>query len=112
KDQARVARDREELNAYAIAINEVRQPLGMTIHDAIGRISTLDASLPPAPVPRIDATTLSGVDLDHLLDVAGQLGRNWGPVIRGDDFLWRDLREASPLPTYQAELRQTVDQTR
>ena len=41
-----------DLNAYALAMNEVRKPLGMTLHDVIGRHDQLSSS----PAERICAS--------------------------------------------------------
>lgn len=82
---------RHELSERARAVNELREPLGRTVHQVIGRIAELQA-LPQAPPPEI-GFGLSADTLAQILAVAGQLARAWGPVARGEDFLWRGIRD-------------------
>ncbi|MFJ2695629.1 DUF4011 domain-containing protein [Streptomyces rochei] len=42
QERAQARLDREALSAYAAAMNEVRQPLGRTLHDVIGRVGRLN----------------------------------------------------------------------
>ena len=84
---------RRELSQRARAVNEVRQPLGRTLHQVIGRVAQLQA-LPQAPPPATIDIGLSAGDLTQILTTAGELARAWGPVTKGDDFLWRELRDA------------------
>ena len=80
---------RKELNEYAAAINEFREPLGTSLFGAIGRVSALHHL---ASVPIADAvdSSLSAEHLATVLGAAAELSRAWGPVERGDGFLWRD----------------------
>jgi transcription elongation GreA/GreB family factor len=89
-DLDQLRRRRRELTAYVEAINEVRQPLGRTLQWAYGRIAQLHA------LPRVKWWAGSAADLNierfnQVLDCAAALARAWGPIARGDDFLWRDL---------------------
>jgi very-short-patch-repair endonuclease len=83
---------RHELSERARAVNEIRRPLGRTVHQVIGRIAELQV-LPQAPPPRVDSG-LGADALAQILAVAGELARAWGPVTRGDEFLWRGIRDA------------------
>ncbi|MFI8191467.1 DUF3320 domain-containing protein [Streptomyces sp. NPDC085946] len=96
KAQARL--DREALSAYATAMNEVRQPLGRTLHDVIGQVGRLD----DAPVAylsasgggssrRFDASSLSAAGLDDVLKAAHAMGDSW-QTVADPDFPWRELR--------------------
>ena len=81
---------RQALTAYVEAINERREPLGRSLHSAYGRIALLSS------LPRVAWWSGSIRDLtidrySEILDSARGLSRAWGPVERGDDFLWRDL---------------------
>jgi very-short-patch-repair endonuclease len=83
-------RDRRALNSYARAMNEIRRPLGKSLHDVLGRLSALRdvPAAPPAPL------AVEFLSLESSLDVLGSaeaLARSWGPAAQGDDFLWRDL---------------------
>ena len=82
----RLRMTREELSAYATAMNEVREPLGLSLHGAIGRAVALD------DVPRVRAeidTSLDRRTYQSAVQAAEALSRAWGPVAGGDDFLWR-----------------------
>jgi hypothetical protein len=81
---------RQALSFYAQALNEVRQPLGRSLHQVLGEIAELQ-SAPQAPVPTGFGRLLEPDLLATLRDTAAALGRAWGPVLRGDEFLWRDL---------------------
>ncbi|MFF4094297.1 DUF3320 domain-containing protein [Streptomyces sp. NPDC001834] len=96
--------DREALSAYATAMNEVRQPLGRTLHDVIGRVGRLD----DAPVAylstsgddtsrQFDASSLSSADMDNVLTAAKDIGEAWQAVAE-PDFPWRGLRTDRPYP--------------
>lgn len=93
-DIASLKRSRSSLTSYAQAMNEVRQPLGRSLHDVLGRVSALSAA-PEAPVPTLFDESLDPDKFNSLLDTAGELGRNWGPVARGDDFAWRGIRDTT-----------------
>lgn len=41
---------RQQLNDYAVAMNELREPLGLSLHDVLGLLSQLN-DVPSAPVP-------------------------------------------------------------
>ncbi|MFD7836976.1 DUF3320 domain-containing protein [Streptomyces sp. NPDC059761] len=99
--QARI--DREALSAYATAMNELRQPMGRTLHDVIGRVGKLD----DAPVAylatgdgtsrRFDASSLSAADLDIVLKAARAIGGAW-QAVADPGFPWRGLRTDVPHP--------------
>ncbi len=107
QERTRLERARRSLTSYAVAVNEVRQPLGKTLHDVVGRITEL-RGLPDSPVPSLDLRELSAEELTDLVEVASRLGRAWGPIERADDFLWRDLRDPVVGATKDAELRRLV----
>lgn len=107
--RAQLKRERQQLTAYATAVNEVRQPIGRSLHDVVGRIALLDRG-PAVPIPRISTESMSADDLVHLRALAEQLQRSWGPVAREDEFLWR-LGEARGGATRQAELRHLIERT-
>ncbi|MEW2105386.1 DUF3320 domain-containing protein [Streptomyces cellulosae] len=102
KAQARL--DREALSAYATAMNEVRQPLGRTLHDVIGQVGRLDdapvAYITPsddgAP-QRFDVSALSAADLENVLNAADAVGDAW-QAVADPGFPWRGLRTDRPHP--------------
>src|SRR5439155_716697 len=81
---------RRELTAFARAMNERREPLGKSVHGVIGELTGLQ-HLPQAPGCDSIDTMLTAVELARIYDAADALPRSWGPVERGDDFLWRSL---------------------
>ncbi|MFG3322345.1 DUF3320 domain-containing protein [Streptomyces sp. NPDC048171] len=104
QERAQARLDRETLSAYALAMNEVRQPLGHTLHDVIGRVGCLD----DAPVAylsvsgdgastRFDASHLSAVDLENVLRAADAIGDAW-QAVADPGFPWRGLRTDGPHP--------------
>ncbi|MFE9169016.1 DUF3320 domain-containing protein [Streptomyces kebangsaanensis] len=102
KAQARL--DREALSAYATAMNEVRQPLGRTLHGVIGQVGLLD----DAPVAylsgsgdgatrRFDVSSLSAGGLENVLKAADAIGDAW-QAVADPSFPWRGLRTDRPHP--------------
>lgn len=91
---------REDLGAYAEAMNEERLPLGCSLHDAIGRvgllIERLDSyprlSLGAGPDDDFDVDALSSEDLRFILDSTSAVAGEWD-VVCAPAFVWRDLRE-------------------
>lgn len=99
---------RKELSTYAQAMNEIRHPLGYSLHHVLGLLALLRLEARP-PLLSTITNALSGDELETIRDDADALGRNWGPVDRGDDFVWRDLVEASHSPAKQNEIQRGLD---
>ncbi len=91
-DLSRLEQRRDKLSRYALALNRRREPLGRSLHQVLGRITSLDA-LPGAPTPNAIDDTLAAHRLADIVDTAADLGRAWGPVARGEEFAWRDLAD-------------------
>ena len=91
---------REELSAYAAAMNETRVPLGRTLHDVLGRLVLLEqAGTPQLPLCSRNAKAaraLSAAALQELLTAAGTVARAWRPAAEGDAFAWRGLTGTAP----------------
>lgn len=105
---------REQLNAYAEAMNELRQPLNQTLHTVLGMYANL-ATAPVAPVPGNVIADLSEAEYAGIQDILSRLVRAWRPAVQGDSFLWRDAIDDRSLEVrlFQAEsalqqLRDTV----
>ncbi|SFE52059.1 DUF4011 domain-containing protein [Blastococcus tunisiensis] len=90
-----LAKDRQDLTDYAEAMNDVRPALGRSLFAVLGRVAQLerhrDIAVPPADI----WAELDGEGLAAILERAAALGRAWSPVVRRDDFLWRDLHLAT-----------------
>ena len=108
---SKLARRRQELSERAAAMNETRLPLGRSLHQAIGRIAQLQ-ELPQAPPPSEIKDELSAEQLSQILIAAGELTRAWGPVERGDDFLWRDLKDVRLDAVRQQRAAEQADRAR
>lgn len=104
-DRKRLIKRREQLNAYAAAMNEVRQPLGYSLHHVLGLIAKLE-HVPAAPLPELSPVDLTPERLNAIRDASARLARAWRPGIQGNSFLWRDVVETSSLDMrlYQAEM--------
>lgn len=90
----RLARCRKELSDYALALNEVRKPLGRTLNNILGVASKLQ-SLPQAAHPNINPSILSPELYSEMTSAAETISRSWKPVEEKDDFLWTDLLDST-----------------
>lgn len=81
---------RAKLSEYAKAQNEIRQPLGHSLHWVFGRLEQL-AAVGDVPIPELISDDLSAARLEELTEQASRLASAWGPVTRGTGFFWRDL---------------------
>lgn len=80
-------RRREELSAYAEALNEPLDALGgVTLHRLLGRIAALQ-HLPQAPVAARALATAH--ELETIRELGERLRATWEVVERGEDFAWR-----------------------
>jgi very-short-patch-repair endonuclease len=94
RDQAR--QKRQSLSAYSEAVNEIREPLGLSLHTVLGKLSALQDAhyLPEADPP---PTSLSFDAYQDFLDTADRLSRNWRPAEQGSSFLWKDVLSRTSL---------------
>jgi len=107
----RLKERRKELNARAQALNEIREPLGWSLHWAIGRVSALQ-SCPQAPLPEAIDGALSDEKFTKILSVARELSRAWGPVSRASDFHWHGMKERAFDSQTTSRLREQVETAR
>ncbi|TDE33666.1 DUF3320 domain-containing protein [Actinomadura sp. 6K520] len=106
EDRQRLLRTRQELSAYAAAMNETRPPLGFTLHDVIGRLGKL-TGVPPLPTALPEGLTAGG--LQDVRAAAERLGDAWRPVAEGSEYAWRHLTgSGQPQPRLQL-LREHAD---
>jgi very-short-patch-repair endonuclease len=110
-NRAGLIRRREDLSSYAQAMNEIRRPLGRSLFQVLGSIAQLSETL-QAPVPAGFGSSLQPDEYTRLVDVAAKLGRVWGPVLRGGDFLWRDLADATMSASRHSEVVRMLDDAR
>ncbi|OXS36191.1 DUF3320 domain-containing protein [Streptomyces sp. XY006] len=91
----RARRLREELSAYAAAMNQVREPLQRSLHDVLGRLVLLEqAGTPDLSLSAEDAKAVRALSAGSLLEAtaaAHAVSRAWRPAAEGEDFPWRGL---------------------
>ncbi|WP_445402145.1 DUF3320 domain-containing protein [Streptomyces sp. LE64] len=92
----RARRLREELSAYAAAMNQTREPLGRSLHDALGRLVLLEQADTPQLTLGVRSTDrvrgLAAGEWQALVAAAGAVGRAWRPAAEGEAFVWRGLK--------------------
>lgn len=89
-ERERLRELRAELSAYTAAMNEVRTPLGRSLHDVIGRLAVMPET-PSARYAGSDIRALSERDLARIVAAGERAARSWRPVLEGDAFLWRGV---------------------
>ncbi|MET9373897.1 DUF3320 domain-containing protein [Streptomyces sp. NPDC002992] len=111
----RARRLREELSAYAAAMNQTREPLQRGLHDVLGRLIQLElAGTPQLPLSGQNARTVSRLSADALQEVASAaeaVSRAWRPAAEGDAFPWRGL-VGSSAPSVLSEAADALDAVR
>jgi very-short-patch-repair endonuclease len=90
-DRRAVRERREQLDAYAEAMNRVREPLGHSLHEVLGWSAQL-LDVPAAPVPHTRPAELSPAVVERVRHAAEEFGRT-----RRDTYLWRDVVDRDPL---------------
>jgi hypothetical protein len=95
---------RTRLNDYASAMNEVREPLHLSLHYVLGMLADL-SSLPSAPMPETPPADLTQAEYQAVQEITIQLERSWRPAAQGQTYLWRNVIDDSSLEIrlYQAE---------
>lgn len=95
---------RIRLNDYAAAMNELREPLHLSLHYVLGVLAELN-SLPSAPMPETPPADLTQAEYRAVQEIATQLERSWRPAAQGQSYLWRNVIDDSSLEIrlYHAE---------
>src|SRR5215831_7916235 len=96
-------RQREQLSAYAYAVNRVRDPLGYSLHDVLAMIASLRA-VPAAPATGHAPVHLTAEVLGEIRRAAAALAAAWRPAAQGRSFAWRGVAQRDGLdgPLYEA----------
>lgn len=110
-EREQLRRKREQLSDYVVALNVARPPLGLSLHQVVGRIAGLQG-LPQAPPPSLGVMDLGHQRWAEVLELADSLGRAWGPIARGDEFLWRDLIPTEWGATQRVRLQSVLESAR
>lgn len=89
---------RKKLSVYAMAMNEIRSPLELSLHDVLGLLANL-IHVPSAPVPERPPLKLDQGGLADLREALRRLERTWRPAAQGHSFLWREVTNEASLET-------------
>lgn len=90
-DRSQLAKSRRRLTDHSNAMNEIRRPLGRSLHDVLGRLAQLtDSDSYPSGDPE-ELGSLSAEILAELQLAATSLSKVWRPAAEGDSFAWRGL---------------------
>ena len=95
---------REQLNAYADAMNRTRAPLGYSLHDILGVIAS-QSTVPAAPATGLaPVADLTVEAFGEIRQTAATLAAAWRPAAQGRSFVWRGATERGSLDArlYQA----------
>lgn len=111
QDRGSAAAHREALSRYADGMNEKREPLGMSLHEVLGRISQL-AAAPHAPIPSTGIHQISADDYWQFQEISKTLHLSWRPAEQGSSFLWRDVTATEPLEERLFAVRNAVEELR
>ncbi|WP_448256925.1 DUF4011 domain-containing protein [Microbacterium aurum] len=93
---SRAKKLRSALSDYAAAMNEVRGPVGWTLHDVIGRLSSLPDSA-DLPAVAIVVPEFSGERWDDLQDAIREVAVSWSHLLRGERHVWYGIRSVDGL---------------
>ncbi|MFI1383025.1 DUF3320 domain-containing protein [Embleya sp. NPDC020886] len=108
----RARRLREELSAYAAAMNHTREPLGRSLHDVLGRLVLLEqADTPQLTLGARSTDTIRRLEAGHLGSIvaaAGAVGRAWRPAAEREAFVWRGLKRDSAPTAVLAEAAEAL----
>lgn len=96
--RAALADRRKKLSVYALAMNEIRHPLELSLHDVLGILADL-VHVPAAPVPERPPLALDQAGLAGLHETLSRLERTWRPAAQGRSFLWREVVDETSLET-------------
>lgn len=97
-DITNLTRVRRDLTDFAHGMNDERPSLGRNLHWALGRLAELNEHRVVSMGGAGEWGSLTTEQLARISTTAVRLAGVWGPVARGDDFLWRDLKLTSSSP--------------
>jgi hypothetical protein len=102
---------REQLNAYADAMNRKRGPLRYSLHDVLGMIAQLQ-DVPAAPATGITPADLTIEAFGEIRGIAQRLAGVWRPATQGGTFVWRGVTEQGSLDSRLYQAASTLDTLR
>lgn len=97
---------RGQLSDYAMAMNEAREPLKMSVHEAIGLVEAtgVTVTLPPA---EFTANALDQATLEEIRSAATAVERVWPVLLRGRSDGWFGIADTEGL-AYAVESAQAA----
>ena len=102
-------RRREELTAYADAVNRPRGPLGYSLYDILGVIASLGA-VPAAPATgHAPVADLTVEVYGEIRRIAATLAAAWRPAAQEGAFVWRGVTERGSLDVQLYEAASALD---
>ncbi|WP_436529610.1 DUF3320 domain-containing protein [Actinoplanes sp. HUAS TT8] len=107
-DRETLRERRERLTSYAQALNEIREPLGQSLHTILGRHALLDG-VPESPAAAPAALGLTENALERIRDAAERLRNAWRPATERSGFRWREVMERGPLDAALEEAQLALD---
>jgi len=93
---------REALSGYAMAMNQTREPLGLSMFEVLGRSAALDSALEP-PTSAIADAVLTPTALTQIELGLEFIQRHWETALEGDKALWSGLQTAQ-VPAFDFRL--------
>ena len=99
---------REQLNAYADAMNRQRGPLGYSLHYVLGMIAKLQ-DVPAAPATGIAPVDLTVEVFGEIRSTARRLSGAWRPARQGRTFVWRGVTEQGSLDSRLFQAASALD---
>lgn len=87
---------RRQLNDYAAAMNEVREPLQVSVHQVLGLLEQL-ALDQATPTPDLDISNLDPSGLEKVRDACERLEKHWDLYLAGSDAEWFGLEDKNEL---------------
>ena len=107
-DREQLRRRQDELNRYAAAMNEPREPLGQSLHAVIGQLAKL-ADVAAAPRTGRPVTDLDPALFGDIRRLARDLSRAWRPAVEGSSYAWRDVRQGHAMTARLQAARRALD---
>lgn len=88
-------------------MNRRRDPLGMSLHEVLGRIALLN-HVPAALLPALPVAELTVERYADLQEQAKGLAAAWRPARQGAPFAWRDVTEQGALDALLTQVHQAL----
>ncbi|MEV8266226.1 DUF4011 domain-containing protein [Microbacterium sp. NPDC076911] len=92
----RVMELRQALTAYASAMNERRGPIEWSLHEALGKATTLP-KVDWLPRAVLSVSSLTPSTWDRISDLGEAIGKSWNHVKLGERHLWHGIQELAGL---------------